>query len=145
MTWSYITKAYLLDGVDPKIEEWDKNILKMMMDKINAFIVPIIEKTKLDTLESVKIMSFRLKCVKDALDFIYNSNAFEEPMEKDIICSYAEDYDCRNLLDSYGITEYTVDTCDDYEMMLKVFEFNSFDTIHILRLINSIINELNNL
>ena len=145
MTWSYITKAYLLDGVDLNTKEWDKNLFKVMMDKINAFIAPIIEKTKLDALESVKIMCFRLECVKDALEFVYNSKAFKDSLEKDTICSYVEDYYCRELLDSYGITEYTMDTCDDYEMMLKVFELNSFDVIHILRLINSMINELNNL
>ena len=145
MTWPYITKTYLLDGVDPQIKEWDKNLFKVMMDKINAFIAPIIEKTKLDTLESVKIMGFRLECVKDALEFVYNSKAFRKPLEKNTICYYIEDYYGGELLDSYGITEYTLDTCDDYEMMLKVFERNLFDVICLLRLINSIINELNNL
>ena len=152
MTWEYITKSYLLDGVDPTTEKWNKNILKIMIDKINTFIEPIIEKTKLNDLEDIKIRGFRLKCIKDALKYIYNSDAFYKyfdlkykPKSKEIICEYIKTFCDDEIIEAYGVTEYTADTCDDCDMLVKVFEYNVFDVFQILRLINSVINELNNL
>ena len=151
MTWSYITKVYLLDGVDPQIEEWDKNVFKVMMDKINAFIVPIIERTKLNDLEDIKIRGFRLECIKDTLKYIYNSTIFSKypdlkyGLDVGIICEYIKDFYARVIYGLHEEPEYLADTCDDCDMLVKVFEYNMFDVFQILRLINSIINELNNL
>ena len=76
MSWEYVTKKYLLEGVDPETAEWDKILLKKIMDKINIFIEPMIERINTMNLKDFKIRGFRLKFIKKVLEYIYHSDAF---------------------------------------------------------------------
>ena len=49
------------------------------------------------------------------------------------------------IIEAYGITDLTINVVYDYEVLLSMFEANIFDVFEILRLINPVINELNNL